>query len=149
MILKLSDQASLPTGRLILKIYRGNKLIETFDEKNLIVDGSKQIQSRLIGGSFTNNNISQIAFGTNGTAPVGGNTIITGAYTKALDTITYPATNQTSFNFSLGGSEANPKAILEFGLITAGGALYARKVRALALNKDSDISLSGSWVITF
>ena len=40
-------------------------------------------------------------------------------------------------------------AILEFGLLTGGDVLYARKVREAALNKDSDISISGSWTITF
>ena len=38
---------------------------------------------------------------------------------------------------------------MEFGLLTGGDLLYARKVRSVALNKESDISFSGTWTITF
>lgn len=146
---QLSDQAPGPTGKFILRVYRGSELVEEFIEDNLVVDGSKLMLSKLLGGSVTNNSVTQISFGTSGTAPAAGNTTITNPYTKAIDTVTYPATGQVSFNFSLGTGEANGKAILEFGLLSGGSALFARKVRATALNKESDLTLSGSWLITF
>jgi hypothetical protein len=90
-----------------------------------------------------------IGFGTNGTTPVAGNTGLTGAFTKAIDTVTFPAINQVQFNFSLLSGENNGMAILEMGLITGDGSLYARRVRAGVLSKASDISLTGSWLITF
>jgi hypothetical protein len=138
-----------PTGHFSLDIFVAGVLVEHFEERNLIVDNSKQIHAKLLGGAFTGQNIAQIGFGTNGTAPAGGNTALTGAYTKAVDATSYPATNQVQFNFSLSASENNGMAIMEFGLFTAGGALYARKVRSAALNKDTDVSLSGSWIISF
>lgn len=149
MSIQLSDQHKGPTGEFILSVYRGDELVEEFVEKNLIVDGSKLMLSKLLGGTVTNNSVTQISFGTSGTAPAAGNTAITNPFTKAVDTVTYPATGQVSFNFSLGTSEANGKAILEFGLLSGAGALFARKVRSSALNKESDLTLSGSWVITF
>lgn len=138
-----------PRGEFILNVYRGGELIEEYRDANLVVDGSKQILSRLLGGTVANNSVTQISFGTSGTDPVAGNTSITSPFTKAIDTVTYPSANQVSFNFSLGTGEANGKAVLEFGLLTAAGALFARKTRASALNKESDITLSGSWVISF
>jgi hypothetical protein len=148
--MKLADSLiKPPSGHFLLKVYRRGILIDVVDEKNLIVDGSKQVHAKLLGGAVTNQSVTQIAFGTNGTAPAGGNTAITGAFTKALDTVSYPATNQVQFGFSLLSGEDNPQAILEFGLLTAGGVLYARKVRSVALNKDSDLSLSGTWTISF
>jgi hypothetical protein len=45
--------------------------------------------------------------------------------------------------------EANGKAIMEFGLICTDGTLFARKNRAKAIEKDSDISLEGKWRIIF
>lgn len=147
--MQLNDKADAPSGHFVLDIFRGGKLIEHFEEKNLIVDGSKQIHARLLGGDVTNRSVTQFAVGTNGTAPAGGNTTITGAFAKAVDNVTYPLVNQVQFAFSLAAGEANGMAILEFGLLTAAGALYARKVRAAALNKDADISLSGTWTITF
>ncbi|HCE08616.1 MAG TPA: hypothetical protein DEQ40_08450, partial [Oxalobacteraceae bacterium] len=74
---------------------------------------------------------------------------ITSPFTKALDSVTYPASNQVQFNFSLATTEDNGVAIMEFGLLNGLGALYARIVRSSALNKASDISLSGSWTISF
>lgn len=138
-----------PTGYFSLDVFVDGELVEHFEEHNLIVDNSKQIHAKLLGGNFANQNVAQIGFGTNGVAPAPGNSSLTNSYTKAIDTVTYPATNQVQFNFSLASSENNGMAILEFGLITAGGALYARKVRSAPLNKDSDVSLNGSWIISF
>lgn len=138
-----------PSGRFRLEIYRRGILIEVFEENNLIVDGSKQIHAHLLGGDVTNRSVTQIGFGTNPTAPVGGNAALTGAYVKPIDLVTYPATNQVNFAFSLGTTEAQGLAISEFGLITAGNTLYARKVRTNPLWKDVDLTLSGSWLISF
>lgn len=138
-----------PSGLFTLNVYRRGDLIEVFREKNLIVDNSKLIHAHLLGGDGTNRSVTQIGYGTNPAAPVGGNTSLTNAYTKAVDTVTYPATNQVQFAFSLGTGEANGMAISEFGLLTAGNMLYARKVRGAPLNKDTDLTLAGTWVINF
>lgn len=149
MLAGLKDSFLAPRGHFLLKVYRGSELVDVVDKPNLIVDGSKQIHAKLLGGTFTNNNVTTIGFGTNGAAPAGGNTSLTGAYTKALDSVTFPASNQVAFNFSLAAIENNGMAILEFGLLTGASALYARVVRSSALNKASDISIAGSWTISF
>jgi hypothetical protein len=138
-----------PSGLFVLRIYRGDELIETFEEKNLIVTNSQQIHAKLLGGAVTNMSVTQIGYGTSLTAPVVGNTSLTSPYMKALDSVSYPATNQVSFNFSLGSAEDNGVSIGEFGLFTAGGLLYARKTRTAAIPKASDLSFTGSWVISF
>lgn len=144
-------QPSAPSGRFQLFVHRAGVLVPELcmDDRNLIVDGSKLVHARLLGGDVTNRSLTQIAFGTNGAAPASGNTAITGAFTKALDGVTYPLTNQAAFAFSLASGENNGMAISEFGLLTAGGTLYARRVRSAALNKDSDLSFSGVWTISF
>ena len=149
MSLKLQDYAELPSGLFVLNVFRKGELVERFEERNLIVDNSKQIHARLLGGDVTNRSVTQIAYGTNGTAPAAGNTTIAGAYSKMLDGTTYPATNQVQFAFSLGSGEANGMSIIEFGLLTAGATLYARKVRTGAIYKDTDVSFSGTWTINF
>lgn len=147
--MNLHDASAQPTGHFLLKVYRQGVLLDVMDERNLIVDGSKQTHARLLGGDVTNRSVTQIGFGESGAAPAAGNTTLTVPFTKAIDSVSYPATNQVAFNFSLTTGEANGKAILEFGLLTAGGVLYARKVRTVALNKESDLSLTGVWTITF
>lgn len=149
-MIQLRDSYSQgPSGLFTLDIFRKGKLIERFEENNLIVDNSKQIHARLLGGSVAGQSVTQFGVGTNGTAPVGGNSSLTGQYLKPIDLVTYPQANQTQFAFSLGTTEANGLAIMEFGLFTAAGALYARKVRSAALNKASDLTLAGTWLITF
>lgn len=137
-----------PEGILTLQIFRKGELIEEVGY-NLVVDLSKQQLARLIGGDVTNRSLTKIGFGTSGTAPAAGNTSLTDAYVKALGAVTYPATNSVQFAFTLGTSEANGKSIQEFGLFTADDVLFARKTRAGAIVKDSDLSLSGTWRINF
>ena len=147
---RFSDRSRPPTGHILLKVYRHGILDDVWETKNLIVNGSKQVHAQLLGGNFTNNDVTQFAVGTNGTAPAAGNTApLTGQYANALAAPTFPASNQVQFNFSLGTTEANGMAIEEFGLLTAGGALYARQVRSTALNKDNTISFTGAWTISF
>lgn len=145
----IRDGILKPTGWFRLEVFRHGRLIDIVDEPNLVVAGASQVNALLVGGSIANNSITQIAYGTNGAAAVSGNTAITAPYTKPVDGVTFPATNQAAFAFSLGSGEANGMAIMEFGLLTASGTLYARKVRGAALNKASDLAFSGTWTLSF
>lgn len=138
-----------PRGHFLLKVFHRGVLVDQVDEPNLIVVGSKLAHARLLGGDVTDRSVEQIGFGTSGTAPASGNTSLTGIYAKEVDDVDYPNTNEVRFHFSLDASENNGMAIMEFGLLTGGGALYARKVRASALNKDADLALAGTWTIEF
>jgi hypothetical protein len=142
-----------PSGRFILEIFLKGELIEAIDEKNLIVVGSQGIHANLLGGIVANHSVTQIGFGTNLAAPAFGNTALTTPYIKAIDSVTFPASNEVQFNFSLGvgsgDSGAYGVAIGEFGLLTPLGVLYARKTRTASLNFNSDLSLRGSWAISF
>ena len=149
MDLTVKDAALVPKGFVSLRVFRRGRLIDEWCERNLVVNGARQVHALLIGGTFANNNIAQIGFGTGLSAPAAGNTNLTAPFLKALDSVTFPAPGQATFSFSLATAEANGMQIGEFGLFTAAGVLYARKTRAAALAKDSDISLSGSWSIIF
>jgi hypothetical protein len=148
-MLSFDEQAGNPKGVLRYDVFHKGQKIESAEERNLIVDLSKQIHARLLGGDVVNRSVTQFAVGTNGSAPVAGNTTLTGQFAKRVDAVAYPESNQVQFAFSLASGEANGVAIMEFGLLTAGGVLYARRIRATALNKDTDISLSGTWTISF
>jgi hypothetical protein len=147
--MSLFDRLRRPRGRVELRVFRRGVLVDHWIDRNLVVDNSKLLLSRLAGGDVTNRSLTQIQFGTNGSAPAAGNTAITSPFSKALDSHAYPDGTSVSFAFSLGSSENNGMAILEFGLVSADGTLFARKTRSSALNKDSDITVSGSWVIQF
>lgn len=152
--MNLLDLSARPKGLLILNVYRRGALEdswhleEEFTGPNLVVDTGKQIQARLLGGDTTRV-VTRIGFGSNPAAPAAGNTALADAFTKLHGGATYPAANQVRFAFSLASGEANGLAISEFGLIADNGALYARKVRAAPLHKAADLSLTGTWTITF
>ena len=144
------DNLYRPEGIFRLDIFRKGELIEQYEDNNLVVDVSKQQLAHLVGGDVTSRSITKIGFGTGGTAPVVGNTGLTaGFYSKALGTVSYPATNAVQFAFSLGTTEANGLAIIEFGLFCANDVLFARKTRSGSILKDTDLTLSGSWRLNF
>lgn len=136
-------------GVISVDVYQRGVLVDQFVERNLIVDNAKLILSRLLGSGASGKVITQIGFGTSGAAPASSNTGLTGAYLRALSSPTYPATNQVRFPFTLGTSEANGMAILEFGLYSADSTLFSRRTRGTAINKDNTISLTGTWTISF
>ena len=138
-----------PVGLFKLRVFRHGKLIERFEAKNLVVTGGKTLLSLLLGGTVSNNSVTKIGFGSNAVPPAAGDTALASQFLKTLDSTTFPSAGEVLFGFSLGPSENNGAQISEFGLITAGGSLFARRVRATALNKDASISLTGSWRITF
>lgn len=136
-------------GRFRLLVWRHGRIIGRMNDDNLVVDLAKTGITRLLGGDTTNRPITKFAVGTNGTAPAAGDTTITNVFVKAVDGVSYPTASSVRFAFSLTDAEANGLAILEFGLLTAGNVLYARKVRASALNKAADITISGTWTLSF
>jgi len=147
----LHDTLKPPTGRLVYDVRRGGKLIEHVDDNNLIVIGSQPTHAALLGGNVANNSVTKFGVGTNATAPVFGNTGLTGQYANALTGVSYPASNQVQFSFAMGSADVSAfgMAISEFGLLTQSGVLYARKTRTQPLNFASDIAFSGTWTISF
>lgn len=137
-------------GRFELNIICAHtgKILEHYVDPNLVVNNGRQSVMQLLGSGDTDKQLTKIAFGTNGTAPAGSDTAITGAFTKALGTVSYPTISSVQFDWTLGASEANGMNLVEFGLLCDDTTLFARKVRALIV-KNSDIILNGNWRISF
>jgi hypothetical protein len=138
--------------------------IEQFEESNLIVNGARIQMAHLIAGDVDGRSIGYISVGTNGDDPVVDDTEITDDFTKEVDGFEYPANGQVQVNWKLLASEANGKAIREFGLLTEDGTLFARRIRtrsiydelgnllyreSVPIYKESDISIEGEWIIIF
>lgn len=144
--MKITEDVAMK-GALELKIYRRGQLIEHWRDDNLIVTGAKALMASLVSGDSTDA-IASIGFGIGNSAATPNNTGLTGAYWKPLSEHDYPSPGKVRFLFGLGTTEANGLAICELGLRTAANKLFSRKVRGV-IEKDSDISLTGSWTITF
>ena len=136
------------TGRLAVQVFRGGDLVDAWESHNLIVAGAREVMAALIAGAGAP--ISHIGFGDNGTPVDLADTSLTAMYSRPLGAVSYPAPGVVSFEFSLSTAEANGLTIREFGLLTSSGVLFSRKTRGGAsIEKTSDISLSGTWTITF
>jgi len=151
-MVELKEKVSL-RGVLKGNVYKGEgderKLIETFEYDNLIVDLARTNMAHLIAGDVANRSMQAISFGTNGSNPTVDDTEIQNPFTKNLGAVTYPAVGQVTFAWNLTTSEANGLAIMEMGMLTANGNLFCRRTRATPINKQSDISLEGTWTIYF
>jgi len=132
---------------LEIKDTDGN-VLETYHDDNLIVNGGRVAVTHLIGGDVTDRSVDRIAFGTNGAEPLITDDAITDQFAKAVDSVTYPATETVQFDFSLGLAENNDVTIREFGLLCVDDVLFSRKIRA-AIIKTDEIMLEGYWAITF
>jgi hypothetical protein len=151
-MVKLKDEVCL-RGIFTMNVYKGEgenkKLIETFEDHNLIVNTARTTMAHLIAGDVTNRSMLSISFGTNGNTPTVDDTVITNPFTKNLGGVTYIDPGQARFAWSLSTSEGNGKAIMEFGMLSADGKLFCRRTRSTPINKESDISLEGTWTIIF
>jgi hypothetical protein len=136
-------------GIFDMKVYRKGALIETYRDENLIVNGARVQAAHLVAGDVLGRTIARIAFGTNGTPPVDADASITNQFAKDVAGFEYPAMGQVTVSWELLTAEDNGQAIMEFGLLTADGTLFARKTRNKPIHKESDISIEGHWTIIF
>jgi len=135
-------------GEFTLRVFRNGTLIEEQFDPNMIMNVAKDAMARLIGGDGAGKIITDIGFGINGVGPSPNDTTLTSSHVRPITSVSYPAPGRVSFNWTLGTSEANGKAIAELGLICGDGTLFARKTRG-AINKEADLSLDGVWTIIF
>lgn len=149
---ELKEKTSL-RGVFTMGVYKnegGNRrLVETFEDHNVIVDAARVSMARLIAGDVGGRSMLSIAFGTDGAEPDAEDAEIANPFVKGLDGADCSEGGRARFSWSLSTSEANGLAIMEFGLLTADGALFCRRTRAAPINKESDISLEGTWTIIF
>ena len=124
------------------------EILEKYTDNNLVVNGGRNAVVSLLGAGGTAKQLTKLSVGTNGTAPVGTDSAITGAFTKSLGTVSYPTISSVRFDFQLGAADANGIGIREFGIVCTDNTLFARKTREL-INKNADIILNGSWTISF
>lgn len=146
--MKLKDDDLALKGELFIKIYKKDKLIDIWKDENLIVNGAKTILAALVSGDGAGTVISKIGFGISNTPANPDDTALTSSYVRNLTGFTYPEAGKVSFNFELSTNEANGITIKEFGLITSDNILFSRKVRG-GIEKNDDISLEGTWTLTF
>ena len=124
------------------------KVLDSFTDKNLIVNTGKTNITKLLGGSG-GYPLNTVGVGTNATAPSVTDTALTpsSGNSVTVDSVTYPDALTVQFNFTIGTGVANCLSINEFGLIDSNGNLFSRKTRA-TIAKTSSVKLVGTWQIS-
>jgi len=143
-------------GRLSYTVYKNRVPIERYEGNNLIMDATRYKIMHIIAGELLDDpesdiaglSVDRIAIGTSGSELNANDTEIINPFYKAIKKFNFPEINQVRFFWEITESEANGIAIREFGLITEDGSLFARRTRDKPLQKESDISIEGEWVIS-
>lgn len=125
---------------------------------NLFLDQGRQIIAYCLGfrSPISNYTIQNFGVGTGLTpakvtdvalqAPV---TLNNSSTTKAIDAIDFISPFVMRVAFTLALDDANGYLLSEMGLFSGGGAIIARKVRAVSINKTSDYSPTLTWRLRF
>jgi hypothetical protein len=143
----MKDKQSL-RGVFSLQVWKGDKLVEQYEDNNLIVNNGRNFIAQLVGGTVTGQ-IDQIGFGTDGTAPALADVELTAAFKKNVGGAALVPVGRMAISWTLDPSEANGMTIREFGLFyNNGGVLVARKTRE-PIVKTSDVRLTGTWTLIF
>lgn len=137
-------------GVFHLKTYNAaGQLIDDFIEENMVVTSGLNALALLLSGDTSGDKlVAQIGFGSDPTPPAPANTTLDDLFQKDLDATSLSGSTSVSYDFSLELTENNGATIREFGLFTADGSLFARKVRGADINKTSDVRMEGTWHIS-
>lgn len=122
----------------------GNEIWQ-YCASNLIVASGYTIAAEALAGVI-GATLTHVAVGTNGNEPQDDDTEITGATTVAITGVEYPERATVRFNFHIDYTDAVGMSIREFGLLSADGRLFSRKVRE-AIEKTEHMAIAGMWKI--
>lgn len=129
--MKAEDRLKLGlTGQVKITQIHINSGEKRIVKSNLIVDGAYEQLPRLLSGDLLNNEITKIAFGTDGTAPAVGNTTVTHLAPPVWLAVapTYPTVYTAKFTATWASGVTNAQGIKEIGLFCADNVMSARTV---------------------
>lgn len=139
------------TGDIHLEVIRDKKIIDKFDDHNLVVDvGRKRLAALAAGkvGSYTESYISHIGLGSGSTAETVNDTALENQQLFPLTSIEVDG-RDVKCNFFIANDEAVGLAIHELGLFCADGTMFSHRVRQGIIEKYEDIEVRGYWVLHF
>jgi hypothetical protein len=152
----LKNNMNKPKGRLNLKIYKNNKLIDIINGDNLIVDEGSDLLASRLHDNVSDDLVQLFSVGTGSGTPAAGDTrsTFTNIFTKSIESSIYSSvTQQLTYTFTLEAYEYNGNTIKEFGLLSNGPVssekLFARRVISGSIIKINDTRVEGTWIIQF
>jgi hypothetical protein len=148
---KFKDNINKPTGTLYLKVYKNDKLVDTIDGENLIVDEGSDLLGNGLITEVSDDLVQTFGVGTGAGAAAAGDTTLTDLFSKSVATNNYSeVTKQLTYTFTLEAGEYNGNTIKEFGLFNNGlTKLFARRVITGSIVKANDTRVEATWIIQF
>ena len=123
------------------------RLIESYTDNNLIVDGARDAMARLVS-SIGDRVITKLGVGTGTSPATPSDKNLTNPHYVDVLSFSYPSSGAVTFTFKLGADDANGMAITEYGLTCTDGSLFARKIRSV-ITKQSDLIFEIAWTLKF
>ena len=139
------------TGDIHLEVIRDKKIIDKFDDHNLVVDvGRKRLAALAAGkvGSYAESYISHIGLGSGSTTETVNDTELENQQLFPLTSIEVDG-RDVKCNFFIANDEAVGLAIHELGLFCADGTMFSHRVRQGIIEKYEDIEVRGYWILHF
>ena len=144
-----ADKLHSLRGDFVMRVLdRDGKVIDTYEDHNMIVNLARVAMSQLVSEGTEGKIITKFAVGTSNVTATPSDTGLTDPYVNEILSHDFPEDGSVKFNWRLDYDEANEKNVTEFGLLCADGSLFSRKVRS-AIYKASDIAFEGEWTIIF
>lgn len=144
--MEFKDTLNKLTGRLTIRVIdRDGNVVSEEAGNNLIVNSGYNAAAQAMSG-VAGAAIAKVGIGTNATLPAGTDKVLTSPFIVNVDSIDYPGDAIVRFNFTIPYEVANGMIIAEYGLITADGRLFARRVRE-RVTKTQFLMIVGMWEI--
>ena len=145
--MKFEDSIKPITGEIHFKVYRNKRVIDQFDDHNLVVDAGRIKLANLAAGKTTSA-ISQIGVGSGSTSENIADTQLENQQLFPLTSIEVNG-RDVQCNFHLNNNDAVGLAIREFGLFCSDGTMFSHRVRKGVIEKENDIEIRGYWILHF
>ncbi len=135
------------SGHINMVVRKGGKVVDRYDDHNLIVTLGRQRMAELLAG-LSDAHISHIGIGT-------GTETENIADTSLSDLVLIPLKGAEAkdkvarFNFLIDTATGNGMKITEFGLFANDGVMFSHRVRTGVIEKADDIEIEGYWEIRF
>ena len=147
----LHDRLPGIEGRLRVRVIdvATGALLRSEDVPNLVVTLGREMMAEAARSLATH-----VAVGTNGAAPLPGDTApLENEFRKALASTGHPTATSTRYVFEIAAGDANSLGtIREFGLVLVDGEdeyLLARRAFEAGFEKTDQVRLQCTWDITF
>lgn len=152
-MLKFDEALRGVKGDFAIKVFKAGKLVDEFEDHNLIVNSGRVRLAELASGK-SDKFITQIGVGTGRAEEAEDDESLEN---QVLFDLTSSSTDgrDAVFNFVIKPEEANGLKITEFALFCADDVMFSHRVRrsssdeVRAIEKEDDIQIEGCWIIHF